>query len=269
MINSVIVIPARYHSTRFPGKPLHKIAGKTMLHRVFDVAKRATEALDNIEILVATDDERIVQHASSIGAQAVMTPSDCKTGSDRALAACQQLTRRPELIINLQGDAPMTPPEFLKAILLALLDNPDVDVATPVVPLSWQQLDEFRQAKQTRAFSGTTAVIADDGQALWFSKQILPAIRDEESLRQQSPNSPVFRHVGLYGYRYEALKRFVALPEGHYEALEGLEQLRMLEHGMRIQAVKVNCPPCFNHPGVDTLEDALCAERMLQEFTNA
>lgn len=263
MTHSIIVIPARYQSSRFPGKPLAMIGEKTLLQRVFEIATAACRDMPQVEIVVATDDDRIQSHAQSLGARVVMTAPECKTGSDRALAACLMMGTAPEIVVNLQGDAPLTPPHFIRAILTTLINNPDCDVATPVAQLSWQALDELRESKAQRPFSGTTAIIDEKDNALWFSKYIIPAMRQEEKLRQQNVLSPVYRHIGLYGYRFSALQQFVALPEGHYEALEGLEQLRFLEHGMTIKAVKVDYGMLPSMSGVDTPEDAKKAEALL------
>ncbi len=263
MAQSLIVIPARYQSSRFPGKPLAMIAGKTLLQRVFEIAQEASANLQEVEVVVATDDERIKTHAHDLGATVVMTPIECKTGSDRALAASLMMENKPEIIVNLQGDAPLTPPHFVRSILITLMNNPDCDVATPVAQLSWQALDDLRESKSSRPFSGTTAIVDEHNNALWFSKHIIPAMRQEEKLRAQSSFSPIFRHIGLYGYRFSALQQFVSLPEGHYEALEGLEQLRFLEHGMRIKAVKVDYGQLPSMSGVDTPEDAKKAEQLL------
>lgn len=263
MTNSVIIIPARYNSSRFPGKPLAKIAGKTLLQRVFDIANTVIEQTKNTSMIIATDDKRIAEHANELGANVVMTPESCQTGSDRALAACEQLPEKPDIVINLQGDAPLTPPSFVSAILQTLLADNTVEVATPIVQLSWHELDELRERKKQLPFSGTTLTIDNDDNALWFSKQIIPAIRKEEKLRQESELSPVFRHVGLYGYRYDTLKKFVNLAEGKYEVLEGLEQLRFLENGINIKTVTVDYQGLPQLAGVDTPEDAKKTEELL------
>lgn len=263
MARSVIIIPARYGSTRFPGKPLTIIAGKTLLQRVYEVASAAILNVCDVKIFVATDDDRIHAHALELGAEVLMTPEDCKTGSDRALAACSSLESPPEIVVNLQGDAPLTPPHFVTAIINSLINNPECDVATPVAQLSWEALDDLRESKLQRPFSGTTAIVDEKNNALWFSKKILPALRQEEKLRQSQKLSPIFRHIGLYGYRFSALQKFVSLPEGNYEALEGLEQLRFLENGLKIKAVKVDYGQFPSMSGVDTLEDAKKAEQLL------
>ncbi len=262
-MKSLIVIPARYNSSRFPGKPLAVIAGKTMLERVVDIANQVVANISNTQAIVATDDERILQHAAELNVNAVMTPESCQTGSDRVLAACQQLDEKPDMVVNLQGDAPLTPPSFVTAVLMTLINNPDVPVATPIVNLSWTELDALREQKQALPFSGTTVIINKQQQALWFSKNIIPAIRKEEALRQASSYSPVYRHVGLYGFRYDALQNFVRLPAGQYENLEGLEQLRLLENGLNIQTVLVDYKELPGMSGVDTPEDAKQAEQLI------
>lgn len=262
-MKSLIVIPARYHSSRFPGKPLAMIAGKTMLQRVVDIAHQAVTNIPDAQAVVATDDERILAHAKELNVRAVMTPKSCETGSDRALAACQQMNEIPDIVVNLQGDAPLTPVSFVSAVLTTLINDPDVNVATPIVKLNWQELDALRQQKTTRPFSGTTVTINQQGQALWFSKCIIPAIRKEEDLRKTGEDSPVYRHVGLYGYRYQTLQQFVKLPAGQYETLEGLEQLRLLENGISIQTVTVNYDELPSMSGVDTPEDAKKTEQLI------
>jgi 3-deoxy-manno-octulosonate cytidylyltransferase (CMP-KDO synthetase) len=260
-----IIIPARYGSSRFEGKPLTLIAGKSMLQWVFEIAQKATVNIENTEIVIATEDERIKTHALEIGAKVFMTPRDCKTGSDRVLAACDQFDVTPDIVLNLQGDAPLTPPSFVQAIAQELIGNDSSDVVTPVVQLTWAALDKLKENKKTTPFSGTTAIVGNDDTALWFSKQIIPAIRKEDELRNLSNFSPVLKHVGLYGFRYDALKKFVALPEGKYEQLEALEQLRMLESGMSIKVVKVNYGD-IPQIGVDTREDAKRAEDVIVKY---
>lgn len=260
-----VIIPARYGSSRFPGKPLAQISGKSMLQRVHDVAKLATKNIQHADVYISTDDERIKEHAQSLGAQVVMTTEDCQTGSDRALNACAQLSDIPDIVINLQGDAPLTPPAFVQSLITTLLSDTEIDVATPIVQLSWPALDSLRQRKQTNPFSGTTAIIDKQQNALWFSKQIIPAIRNEQKLRNSQPLSPIFRHIGLYGYQFSALKKFVHLPEGYYEQLEGLEQLRMLESGLKIKTIKVDYQNYPSMSGVDTPEDLKLAEALIEK----
>ncbi len=261
-----IAIPARYGSTRFPGKPLAQIAGRSMLSRVVDAARRAVEPLaQDVSIFVTTEDARIQDHAKEIGVTCLMTSADCPTGSDRALAAMEQLDEAPDFILNLQGDAPFTPPEVIRRMFETFADNPALEVVTPIQRLSWNDLDRLRATKEKTPFSGTTAIVDANFRALWFSKNIIPAIRKEEDLRTVGERSPVYQHIGLYGFRSDILKRFCALPQGVYEQLEGLEQLRMLENGISIQAFEINLPDGVLQSGIDSPQDLERAEKMIAE----
>ncbi|MCJ2185006.1 3-deoxy-manno-octulosonate cytidylyltransferase [Novosphingobium sp. 1949] len=254
----LIVVPARYGSTRLPGKPLARIAGRTLLERVVAIARAAADLAGNCGFVVATDDARIAAHAQALGAPVAMTLADLDSGSARAYAAALQCPVPPAHVINLQGDAPFIPPAIV-AGLLAELRASGADVATPVYPLDWARLDRLREHKRTAPFSGTTCVRDAAGRALWFSKTILPALRGEGALRAAGPMSPVWQHLGLYGYRLEALAWFAQALPGHYETLEGLEQLRFLEAGRSIATLAVTMP---GHAlsGIDTREDLAAAE---------
>lgn len=264
-----IAIPARYGSTRFPGKPLAEIAGQTMLSRVVDAARKGAETLNalvhiNIDIIVATDDKRIAAHCEEISVPAIMTDESCKTGSDRTLAALRQLDQWPEFVLNLQGDAPFTPPHVIAQLIQSFAENPDLEVITPIHRLSWDALDALRDAKGTTPFSGTTVTTDANGRALWFSKNIIPSIRKED---RSGELSPVLQHIGLYGFRTDILEKFCALPTGHYEALEGLEQLRLLENGFAIQTITVEGDHLQS--GIDTPEDLSRAEAILRQQSAA
>jgi 3-deoxy-manno-octulosonate cytidylyltransferase (CMP-KDO synthetase) len=258
-VKTVIVIPARYASQRFPGKPLQPINGVSMLARTADAARRAGKAT-GARLLIATDDQRIADHAREIGVESVMTEAALPSGTDRCRAAAELAAPDADFIVNLQGDAPFTPPGHIAA----LIDNAAKgDVVTPVIPLSWDALDDLQTRKRTTPFSGTTCVRAPDGRALWFSKSILPAMRNEDKLRKTTSLSPVLQHVGLYGYSRDALSRIAALKPSRYEELEGLEQLRFVENGLSVFAVMVE-PSDFPQAGIDTPEDADRATRLLQ-----
>jgi len=260
---TTVVIPARYGSTRLPGKPLAMIAGQSMLRRVVRIAQAAAQGDINISIVVATDDDRIVKHAAEMGVASVMTPVSCPTGTDRAQAAVAQLKIQPDFVLNLQGDAPLTPPDFVRAMIDTYSKEPS-DLVTPVTQLSWEQLDKLRENKKTTPFSGTTVTFDEKtGLAFWFSKTILPAVRKEKDLREKSPLSPVWRHIGLYGYSRNMLEKFPTLPEGKYEKLEGLEQLRVLEHGYKIRCVPVDYASRASMSGVDSPEDIVRAEALI------
>lgn len=257
----LIVIPARYGSQRLPGKPLIPIAGQSLLARVVAVAQEAVRRIGQAEIVVATDDDRIAAHARDLGCDAVLTDPAISTGSGRAWAAAATRTPVPPIIVNLQGDAPFVEPDTIAALIGALRASA-CSVATPVVWLSWDALDALRDHKRVSPFSGTTCTRRADGRALWFSKTVIPAIRDEARLRETEALSPVFRHIGLYAYRYAALERFEATPPTPYEQLEGLEQLRFLEEGVDIATIEVPAPR-HAMSGIDTPEDVAMAERLI------
>ena len=261
-MHALIVVPARYGSTRFPGKPLAKINGVSMVGRTARIAQKAAEKIGSCDYVVATDHEDIKSHCDAYNIPVVMTDTDLPTGSDRAHAAGQLSTPSPDIIINLQGDAPFTPVDYVTALGEALKSG--ADIATPYVELSWTTLDALRQHKKATPFSGTCVVVGAKNQAIWFSKNIIPALRKESQLRRASDVSPICRHIGLYAYKREALEKFVNLPESHFEKLEGLEQLRLLENGMSITCVKVD-PPKIETPGIDTPEDLALAERLIHE----
>lgn len=256
----LIVVPARWGSTRLPGKPLADLAGKTLLQRTAEIAANAARRRPGVEMVVATDDARIADHAGSLGYRVAMTAPELANGTARALAAARATTPRPSLVVNLQGDSPFTPPATLLAVVDALTEG--AAVATPVVNLGWDDLDALRRHKVRSPFSGTTCVRDDAGRALWFSKHIIPAIRDEASERARAPLSPVFRHIGLYGYTLEALEAFCAGPTSLYERLEGLEQLRFLALGIAVRTVVVARHP-LAMTGIDTIDDLDAARALL------
>ncbi|MDY0028840.1 MAG: manno-octulosonate cytidylyltransferase [Pseudobdellovibrionaceae bacterium] len=259
-MKTAIIIPARYGSTRFPGKPLALLAGKAVLDRVYEVAQSA--AVTNTTIHVATDDARIRDHCTQQNIPVLMTPETCATGTDRAMAAIAQMDDKPDFIINLQGDAPLTPSDFVRALIEEASNNKSADIITPVTQLAWTELDTLRDHKKQTPFSGTTAIIDLSGRALWFSKNIIPAIRKED---RSAPLSPVYRHIGLYGYKRAALEKYVTLPASRYEELEGLEQLRALENGMTIQTVLVDYKGRPAMTGIDSPEDLERAENLLSK----
>ncbi len=265
-MKTLIIIPARYASTRLPGKPLVKICGQTMLQRVVHLSQAAARGLDNVSILVATDDDRIMQHCEEIGVAAMMTSPHALSGTDRVAEAVQRMhDDKPDFILNMQGDAPLTPPDFLSAMIEAFSAG-SCDVITPVIQLTWDQLDELRQNKLITPFSGTTVTFNEKtGDAFWFSKTIIPAIRNESEWRKKSDKSPVFQHIGLYGYSWDMLVNYNRLPEGKFEKLEGLEQLRMLENGYTVRCVPVDFKGHGVASGIDSPEDVWRAELLIAE----
>lgn len=263
-MTDLIVIPARYGSTRLPGKPLAPIAGRMLVERVAAVAMAAARELGNAEVVVATDDDRISAAVTGLGLEAVLTSPDITSGSGRALAAMQATGRTPGLVINLQGDAPFTAPGHIVEIVRSARAS-GADVTTPVVQLDWPRLDAMRTHKLTTPASGTTCIRDPAGRALWFSKTVLPFMRKEAELRATEPLSPVLQHIGLYCYRPQALAAFEAAPQSRYEQLEGLEQLRLLELGLDVRAVIVT-PARITMSGIDSPADAERAERLIAEY---
>lgn len=264
-MKTLIIIPARYGSTRLPGKPLLNIRGQPLLERVVKLSVAAAEGMKDVSVLVATDDDRITRFCDTLGIASMMTSSAARNGTERVAEAMGNLRDKPDFILNMQGDAPLTPPDFLKALINGFSQSP-CDMITPVTQLTWQELDILRQNKLTTPFSGATAVFdKDTGKAFWFSKTILPALRDEKALRSLSELSPVFRHIGLYGYSRAMLEKYHALSESTFEKLEGLEQLRLLEHGYTIRCVPVCYQGRANMSGVDSPEDMLRAELLIEQ----
>jgi 3-deoxy-manno-octulosonate cytidylyltransferase (CMP-KDO synthetase) len=234
-MHTTIVIPARYQSSRFPGKPLAVLRGqdgaKSLVQRSWEAAQQVA---DVARVVVATDDDRIAQHVLGFGGEVVMTPNTCRNGTERCAAALDSLGPT-DLVVNLQGDAPLTPPSFVTACIEAMADGV-ADVATPVLRCEASTLAMFRADRAAGRVGGTTAVFSPSGRALYFSKEVLPYVPD--TYPADGP-VPVFHHVGLYAYRPQALRRYAQLPESDLETLEGLEQLRFLVHGMHVQAVEV------------------------------
>lgn len=224
------------------------------------MARAAIGTRKDVALTVATDDEEIAAHARTVGCEAVMTHSAIATGSGRALAAALAQADAPRFVINLQGDSPFQPTGALGAVIGAL--EAGAPVATPVIALDWRALDALRDHKTRSPFSGTTCARAPDGRALWFSKTIIPAIRGEDALRASQPRSPVWRHVGLYGYALDALRAFEDAAPTALEELEGLEQLRLLELGIPVMTVPVD-PPSFDSSGIDTEADITRVEALI------
>jgi 3-deoxy-manno-octulosonate cytidylyltransferase (CMP-KDO synthetase) len=229
----VVFIPARYASTRYPGKPLVELTGatgvkKTLIQRAWEAAK-AVSGVDRVYVL--TDDTRIADAATGFGAEVLMTSSNARNGSERCAEGLAQLDADPDVIINLQGDAPLTPAWFVEALIGAM--NGTTQMATPVVKCDAETLTNFVTDRREGRVGGTTAVMRADKTALYFSKEVLPYVGDL--------NSPpeVWHHVGVYAYTPAALRAYAGCAEGPLERAEGLEQLRFLENGMPITCVPV------------------------------
>lgn len=237
-MQTVIVVPARYASTRYPGKPLVMLRGADGVSRsLVERSWRAACAVAGVaQVLVATDDDRIAEHAQGFGATVAMTSAECRNGTERCAEVLGQLAYVPDLVVNLQGDAPLTPPDFITALITAMAADPDAAVATPVLRCDAEALSRFREDRQAGRVGGTTAVFDRRGRALYFSKEVLP---HADGIALEAAPLPVFHHVGLYAYRPAALHAYRGWPPGVLERVEGLEQLRFLENGMPLLCVEV------------------------------
>lgn len=234
----VIVIPARHASTRYPGKPLVELRGATgaglsLIRRSWEAA-RAVSGVDRV--IVATDDARIRDHAAGFGAEVAMTSSAARNGTERCAEAVAKLGLTHDIVVNLQGDAPLTPAWFVEELVAGLHADPGSDVATPVLRCSGAMRAELVADRAAGRVGGTTAVFGHDRRALYFSKEVIPYAGAD--FAADAP-TPVFHHVGVYAYRPRALAEYPTWDEGRLEALEGLEQLRFLERGRRILCVEV------------------------------
>ncbi|MEM8792955.1 MAG: manno-octulosonate cytidylyltransferase [Pseudomonadota bacterium] len=232
-----IVIPARYASSRFPGKPLAPLVGATgvskpLIERSWEAAKQVADA---DQVVVATDDTRIREAAEQFGAEVVMTSENCANGTERCADALDALGAT-DLVVNLQGDAPLTPPWFVEALISEMRARPEVSVATPVLRCDRGAYEGFRADRAAGRVGGTTAVFTETGRALYFSKEVIPFVaRDFDD-----DDCPVFHHVGVYAYRPDALAAYMTMPETRLEREEGLEQLRFLAHDHPVHCVSVD-----------------------------
>ncbi len=239
-----VIIPARYGSSRFPGKPLVKIAGKPMIQHVME---RASQAQGVMTVAVATDDERVAQAVEAFGGKALMTPSHCRSGSDRVALAAEALGLGPgELVVNVQGDQPLLPPAVLDECAAPLLAEPGLGLSTPVVAIT--NPEEIPDPNHVKT------VMDVQGNALYFSRLPVPHPRDGDKITY-------YKHLGVYIFRREFLAVFAGLPTGRLEQIEKLEQLRALEHGHKVRCVVTG----YDSPEVDRPEDALRVEALLRQ----
>ena len=226
------IIPARYASTRLPGKPLLDIAGKPMIQHVVE---RVRQAQRPSRIIVATDDERIFAAVRDFGGEVLMTSAHHPTGTDRLAEVALALPEM-DLILNIQGDEPLIPPQAIDELVGAFDDRPDLPMATLMTPMTEAEYDNPAAVK---------VVVSLDGHALYFSRSLIPYPRT------RGPEWRCFKHIGVYAYRRDFLLRFAALPPSPLEVTESLEQLRALENGYRIRVIETP----FRSIGVDTPAD--------------
>ncbi len=260
----LIVIPARYASTRYPAKPLAELKGasgqsRSLIQRAWEAASAVT-GVDRV--VVATDDDRIKDAAEAFGAEVVMTPESCANGTERCASAYDVLGSDAEIVVNLQGDAPLTPAWFVEDLIYAMRASPEADIATPVLRCDGRALNGFLADRKAGRVGGTTAVFDANMRAMYFSKEVVPFTTETYV---DDAETPVFHHVGVYAYRPTALMAYPSWPVGALEQLEGLEQLRFMEQGGTVRCVEVQAKGRqfweLNNP-----EDVPVIERMMQEM---
>jgi len=252
-VSFTVVIPVRFGSVRLPGKPLLDIAGKPMVQRVYECARGSSAR----RVVIATDDERILDAAGSFGAEAVMTGAGHLSGTERIEEACRMLGLPAEsTVVNVQGDEPLIPPAVIDRVAADLAANPRAEVATLCEPLG--RADEMFNPDIVKV------VMDAGGMALYFSRAPIPWSRGDFAAGRPAADVPAgaFRHLGIYAYRVSFLRDFVAWPPAELEATEGLEQLRAMANGARIHVgtVRETVPP-----GVDTAEDLELVRRIVEE----
>lgn len=240
---TVAVIPARYQASRFPGKLLQRLHGRSILHHVHD---RAREIRGIQRVVVAVDDQRLLQEVESFGGEALLTSPDHPSGTDRIGEAVSAMRPRPDFVINLQGDEPLLAPRAVERLLGSLHDRPDA---------IWTLADRICDEAEWQRSSVVKVVCAMDGRALFFSREPIPHRRNRAGVEP-------LRHVGVYGYPVDLLDRFLAEPPSPLEKTEGLEQLRALEIGITIRVAKASWPGW----GIDTPEDL---QRLLECYPTA
>lgn len=260
----LIAIPARHASSRYPGKPLVALTGatgqkKSLIERSW-LAAKAVQGVDRV--VVATDDDRIRDAAIGFGAEVVMTSSAWVNGTERCAEAHDNLGGGFDIVVNLQGDAPLTPHWFVEDLVAGLRAKPDAAIATPVLRCEGAMLESLLEDRRAGRVGGTTAVFGADKSALYFSKEVIPFTAQHYA--PLAP-TPVFHHVGVYAYRTDALAEYPKWPVGPLEKLEGLEQLRFLENGKRVLCVEVEARGRqfweLNNP-----EDVPRLERMMSDM---
>jgi len=244
----VVVIPARFGSTRFPGKPLVSLAGKPMIQRVYERAKKAQTVHD---VVVATDDQRIFDAVQAFGGKARMTRSDHRTGTERIAEVA--VHEAGDIFVNVQGDEPLIDPMAIDAAVGALVEEPPAQVSTVATTI--------RHAGDIMDPNVVKTVLDFDEYALYFSRAPIPWIRDT----QQKLHVTYWKHLGLYAFQREALLEYPTLPQGELEKVEQLEQLRWLENGWRIRVAEVP----QDAVSVDVPEDVTRVEKLLREEKSA
>ena len=261
-MNVQILIPARHASTRFPGKPLVPLKGSTGISK--SLIERSVEAARRVAgvsgVFVVTDDERIAEGCAPAKVGVIMTSPECRNGTERCAEALPQL-HEPDLVVNFQGDALLTPPLFVDALIAHMERNPEALVATPGMGLRAEEVQALRREEAAGRVGGTTVVTDARGRGLYFSKRLIPYL---PPWALEAELTPMKLHVGVYAYRPRALELYRQTPVSELETLEGLEQLRFLDAGVPIDVVAVETPHFalreLNNPeDVGPIEEALAA----------
>lgn len=270
MSHIVIIIPARLASTRFPAKPLALLTGadgvaRPALHYAWQAGTAAVRALGrDAECVIATDDERIAAVARAGGMAVVMTPTECVNGTERCAAALSVLSKMPDLVVNLQGDAPLTPAPMVAAVVAELESDQSLAMATAAVRASPAVLAHLQADAAAGRVGGTTVVCSSAGRALYFSKSIIPHVSPGTT-----PYQSVLLHLGLYAYRPAALAAYAARGPVPLELQEGLEQLRFLDAGLPVGVAVCETPEWemieLNNPTDVPLIEAELARRAAME----
>ena len=239
-MKTVVIIPARYSSVRFPGKPLKMLSvGDRQKKTLIQLSWEAACKIDNVEeVFIATDDERIRIEAQSFGAKVVMTSKDCKNGTERCAEAIDKLNFDGDIVVNFQGDAPLTPSWFVEDLIEVFKEDANAQIATPVLRLDLMALKAFRLDRSNGRVGGTTVVFDNDCNALYFSKEIIPYFDEKRFMKGEG--SSIFHHVGVYAYRPNILLNYKTWEASNLELSEGLEQLRFLENKCSVKCVLVD-----------------------------
>ena len=239
-MRTVIIIPARFSSVRYPGKPLVKLSvGDEQRKSLIQLSWEAASRVKNVDdVFVATDDKRIQVEAESFGARVIMTSKKCRNGTERCAEAIKNINFVGDIVVNFQGDAPLTPEWFVEDLIRTFEKDSNTQMATPVLRLDDSSLKEFRHDRRSGRIGGTTVVFDKHYNALYFSKELIPFF-NEKNLKKRE-EIPVFHHVGVYAYRTETLLNYYSWKESNLEVLEGLEQLRFLENAYSIKCVMVD-----------------------------
>jgi 3-deoxy-manno-octulosonate cytidylyltransferase (CMP-KDO synthetase) len=251
----VIVIPARYESVRFPGKPLIPLNGVSLIQRCFESAVRVPGIS---AVYVATDDERIKNHVEEFGGNVLMTPKECRNGTERCAASLMLLPISPDIVVNWQGDSPLISTHYVTSLITSLHGSPRADLVTPVIQCDWDLLKRLKADRGAARVGGTMVVVSRSGRAMYFSKELIPFADRADA----SSSGCYHYHIGMYAYRPSTLQEYLTWNIGPLEQIEGLEQLRFLENDKVVEVVPVEGR---GHWEVNNPEDIPLVESLLLE----